>query len=215
MKDQKTWSGTVASAYDRGSAGYAQSWTTPHPWMEECRYRFAGLVSPGKTLIDIGCGPGHDSAYWAAKGLRTLGIDISAKTIEGARRLYPALEFEVMDALELEKFYRYFDVAWMAYSLLHISRETAPAVIAAVHSRLHKNGLFFIETPILESTQESLRPIAGLKDENGREIEVPYTAWSIDDLTALLKASFTIEWTKTYAPLPARPKSWSAILRPV
>jgi SAM-dependent methyltransferase len=205
----------VAAAYDRGAPTYAQSWSAPHPWMAESREKFGGLVSAGMILLDVGCGPGHDSAYWTGKGLRTLGIDVSPKTIDVARRLYPNLEFQVADVLKLKKLDRKFDAVWMSYSLLHIARESTADVIRSIHAALQNHAIFFVETSVMDSTQVSIRPIAGLKDEDGREIEVPCTAWSVDDLLALLSGSFVVEWSKTYAPLPGRPKVWSAILRPI
>lgn len=210
---QKDQSRIVAAAYDRGAPTYAQSWSAPHPWMDESREKFGDLVSAGMTLLDVGCGPGHDSAFWTEKGLRTLGIDVSRKTIGIAHRLYPALEFQVMDVLQLGKLDRKFDAVWMAYSLLHIAKDSARDVLRAVRSCLRTGGIFFVETSIMDSTQEGFRPIAGLNDESGREIEVPYTAWSVGDLLALLKPLFAVEWSKVYAPLPGRPKIWSAILR--
>lgn len=165
------------------------------------------------TLLDVGCGPGHDSAYWTGKGLTTLGIDISSKTIDLARGLYPALEFQVMDALELSGLHRTLDAVWMAYSLLHIAKSSALEIFRAIRSVLDPGGLLFIETSIADHTEEAIRPIAGLKDASGQDINVPYTAWSIADLTAVLQTSFTAEWSKTYCPLAGRPDVWSAILR--
>ena len=210
---KKNQSKIVAAAYDRGAPTYAQSWAGPHPWMAESREQFGNRVSAGMTLLDVGCGPGHDSAYWTKKGLRTLGIDVSPKTIGVARGLYPMLEFQVLDVLHLKKSGRKFDAVWMAYSLLHIARDSATDVIKSVSFSLRDGGIFFVETTVMDSTQEGVRPIAGLKDEAGQEIEVPYTAWSIDDLTTLLGSCFSVEWSKVYVPLPGRPKIWSAVLR--
>ena len=183
--------------------------------MAESREKFGGLLAPGMTLLDLGCGPGHDSAYWTGKGLRTLGIDISPKTIDGARLLYPALDFQIMDMLQLGKLDRKFDAVWMAYSLLHVAKESAADVLRSVRSCLHSRGVLFIETPIMDSTWEGVRPIAGLLDESGREIEVPYTAWSVDELTVLCGDIFAVEWSKSEDSLPGRPKGWSAILRAI
>ena len=182
--------------------------------MDEVRKEFGSRVSAGMTLLDIGCGPGHDSAFWTKKGLKTVGIDVSQKTVAVAQGRYPALEFQVLDLMDLGKLHAKFDAAWMAYSLLHITRSSAADALRAVRSSMKANGIFFVETPIMDLTNEEVRPIAGLKDEAGREIKVPYTAWAVDDLTALLSSSFVVEWSKVYDPLPGRPRSWSAILRP-
>lgn len=213
MQPKRGQSTTVASAYDSGSAAYLQAWRQPHPWMEEARRQFASRVSPGMTLLDVGCGPGHDSRFWADKGLKTLGIDVSPKTIAGARALYKGLSFEVLDVLDLPTLGRTFDAVWMAYSLLHIAAADAPKALAVIAGALKPGGPLFIETPTAEKSAETVRPIAGLKDEAGREIEVPYTLWSESDLLKMLAGDFKLEWGQTASPLPGRPNSWSGILR--
>lgn len=203
----------VAGAYDQGASTYVENWSGVHPWMSDARNEFERRISAGMTLLDIGCGPGHDSWYWSEKGMKTLGIDISSRTIAVAQRLYPKLAFRIFDVLELEKIGAKFDAIWMAYSLLHIAKADAPSTVQAVRYCLKPNGLFFVETSISESTSESIRPIAGLKDGNGQEIEVPYTAWSEKDLGAMLDPDFKLEWSKVYSVLPGRPKVWSGIMR--
>ena len=42
----------------------------------------ATLVEPGKTLVDLGCGNGRDSLYFAQQGLQVVGIDLSPTAIE-------------------------------------------------------------------------------------------------------------------------------------
>lgn len=203
----------VADGYDRGAASYAEAWKQPHPWMAESREQFGKRVRSGMSLLDVGCGPGHDSAYWTGKGLTTLGIDISSKMIDLARGLYAALEFQVIDVIELSELHRTFDAVWMAYSLLHITKNSALDLVRAIRCVLEPEGLLFVETSITNQTEEAIRPIAGLKEATGQDINVPYTTWSIADLTAVLQTSFTVEWSKTYCPLPGRPDTWSAILR--
>lgn len=211
--EERAQSRAVAAAYDRGAAGYVQSWKEPHPWMAEARAEFGARVSSGMTLLDVGCGPGHDSNYWSEKGLKTLGIDLSQKTIDIAKSNYPKLNFQVMDILDLGVLKQKFDSIWMAYSLLHITKAAAADVIDLVRGHLKPNGVFFVETSIAEQTEEAPRPIKGLNDESGREIEVPYTIWSGEELEHLLSAAFLVEWSKRYDPLKGRTQIWSAVMR--
>lgn len=51
----------------------------------ECFYSVMGNLK-GKRILDIGCGSGDTSLVLAAHGARVLGIDISPKAIESARR---------------------------------------------------------------------------------------------------------------------------------
>jgi len=59
---------------------------------------FARRVGAGGRVCDAGCGPcGHVSALLADLGLDVLGIDLSPRCIELAKREQPGCRFEVMD----------------------------------------------------------------------------------------------------------------------
>src|SRR5437868_5307298 len=53
---------------------------------------------PGERILDLGCGTGHLTAQIAEAGAEVIGIDAAAAMIEEARRAYPSLRFEIMDA---------------------------------------------------------------------------------------------------------------------
>ncbi|HXG92495.1 MAG TPA: methyltransferase domain-containing protein [Blastocatellia bacterium] len=52
----------------------------------------------GEQILDIGCGTGHLTAEIARRGARVVGIDISPAMLEQARKSYPDLQFELMNA---------------------------------------------------------------------------------------------------------------------
>lgn len=45
------------------------------------------LVAPGARVLDLGCGEGRDSVYFAACGCDVTGVDVSAAGLAKARRL--------------------------------------------------------------------------------------------------------------------------------
>jgi len=66
----------------------------------------------GKRLLDVGCGTGHWSAYFARRGFEVTGIDISEQMIEVARgKNISGSRFEVADAENLPFADNQFDVA--------------------------------------------------------------------------------------------------------
>lgn len=56
-------------------------------------------VRLGLRLLDLACGPGHTTAAAQAAGAAALGIDLSPKMVDAARRRFPDARFQVGDAL--------------------------------------------------------------------------------------------------------------------
>jgi trans-aconitate methyltransferase len=68
--------------------------------------RAKGLVEllapkPSERILDLGCGTGALTAEIATRGAEVLGVDRSEEMITQARRKFPALQFEMLDAREL------------------------------------------------------------------------------------------------------------------
>src|SRR5438874_512344 len=68
--------------------------------------RAKGLVEllapkPSERILDLGCGTGALTAEIATRGAEVLGVDRSEEMITQAKRKFPELRFEVMDAREL------------------------------------------------------------------------------------------------------------------
>ena len=51
-----------------------------------------------QSAIDIGCGLGHFSHFLTSLGLRVVGVDAREENVLEARRRYPGIEFQVLDA---------------------------------------------------------------------------------------------------------------------
>ncbi|WP_342479050.1 class I SAM-dependent methyltransferase [Paenibacillus sp. FSL H7-0350] len=104
----------------------------------------------GTRTLDIGCGPGRHSLELARRGIRTVGVDISAEFIrhanrEAARDKLPAT-FLVADAREL-MFDREFDGAICLYEGafgLAGSEENHRKVLRGVQRALKPGSLFVL-----------------------------------------------------------------------
>src|SRR5215510_10032146 len=64
-----------------------------------------GLLPPGGRVLDLGCGEGRDSVFFASRGFEVTGLDVSVAGIAKARRL--AAEYQV-------------EVRWLARSMLEV-----------------------------------------------------------------------------------------------
>ncbi|MFC9427374.1 class I SAM-dependent methyltransferase [Streptomyces sp. NPDC056987] len=103
---------------------------------------FAGLVraAGGRPVADVGCGPGHVTAYLHSLGADAFGVELSPGMVGVARRAHPELRFDIgtMTALESADGALGGVVAW--YSIIHLPREVLPAVFDEFHRVLAPGG---------------------------------------------------------------------------
>ena len=82
----------------------AAEYDAKHAFVYEKARGLVELLGPkaGERILDLGCGTGVLTAEIAARGAEVLGVDCSEEMIAQARRKFPSLRFEVMDARELQ-----------------------------------------------------------------------------------------------------------------
>ncbi|MGH7317593.1 MAG: class I SAM-dependent methyltransferase, partial [Candidatus Rokuibacteriota bacterium] len=76
-----TWS-PWAREYARNPERYVFG-TAPSDWAVD----IARLVRPGDSVLDLGCGEGRDSVFFAELGAEVTGVDLSVDGLHKARRL--------------------------------------------------------------------------------------------------------------------------------
>jgi SAM-dependent methyltransferase len=111
---------------------------------------FSLLPPPPARLLDLGCGLGWTSRFFARRGYAVTGVDIAPDMIQGAERLRLAegitsnLRFEVMD-YESCPFVETFDAAVFFDSLHHSEDEVL--ALKAVHRALAPGGICLTSEP--------------------------------------------------------------------
>ena len=99
-----------------------------------------GVLKPGDAL-DLGCGTGrHATSALATAGFRVTGIDVSARSIEVARRELPALRFLVGDMATATFPAGSFDLVTAFYSIIHLPREEHGELLRRVAGWLRPGG---------------------------------------------------------------------------
>jgi SAM-dependent methyltransferase len=81
----------------------------------------AAEVGKGKSLLDLGCGPGYVSAAAAERGAIPIGLDFSSEMVAIAGQKFPELEFREGDAQNLSFADSSFDRVLASFSLLHLA----------------------------------------------------------------------------------------------
>src|SRR5262245_715403 len=79
---------TTSATYDQIAADYAsQAWRADA--LAEARRRFVAPLAQGARVLDVGCGPAHDTARLRELGLRAVGFDRSRGMLAQARNPHP------------------------------------------------------------------------------------------------------------------------------
>ncbi len=101
---------------------------------------FVSLLPANSRILDLGCGPGHESMRIAQTGADVVGVDFSEECIRIARARCPQCRFEVMDFRDLDQRYGRFDGVFASGSLPHLAPEDFGTVLKNIRSILTGNG---------------------------------------------------------------------------
>ena len=96
----------------------------------------------GTRLLDVATGPGALAAEAAKRGARPVGIDLSPKMVELARRTHPAIDFREADVEHLPFADDTFDAVVCAFGLGHFPRPQV-AVAECVRTLLPEGRIAF------------------------------------------------------------------------
>ncbi|UCC63418.1 MAG: class I SAM-dependent methyltransferase [Anaerolineae bacterium] len=124
---------------------------------------FVSLLPQKPRILDLGCGPGHESLRLASTGAQVVGIDFSSESIRIARERAPHCQFAVMDFRQLDGRFGKFDGVFASGSLIHISPEEMPDVLKKVAQILRENGYLLAIVQDGEGTRERWPVVAGKK----------------------------------------------------
>ena len=103
------------------------------------------LLRPGSIILDIGCGAGKPiDKFFIDRGHKVIGIDVSEKQIELAKRNVPQARYVVKDISNLRKGEYQVDAVVSFYTIFHIPRETHEKLFEKINSFLPKGGLVLV-----------------------------------------------------------------------
>lgn len=112
-----------------------------------------GVVGPGTRVLDLGCGPGRYAELLASAGCRVTGVDLSARSIDYARRraveLGLDIDYRVQDFQTLDDVAA-FDVALQVYGEVStFSDDARDRLLATIRRALVVDGVlvFDLSTP--------------------------------------------------------------------
>jgi len=135
------------TSYDAVAPEYAERFKDEmddKPFDRDCLDRLAREVGDLGPICDLGCGPGQIARYLHRQGVKTLGVDLSAKMVDEARRLNPEIHFHQGNMLSLPDA----DNSWGGiaafYCIIHIPREQVVDALREVKRVLKPGGVLLV-----------------------------------------------------------------------
>lgn len=155
------------------------------------------LTSPQRRCADLGCGPGHASAYLARAGLDVIGLDLSVPMITIAQRSctdpdLPGLAFAVGSLSALPLADGCLDGALVRFSIIHTPPEQVPHQVAEVARVLRT---FAAAVVSFQATDDPDTPVVGFDHR-----VAPAYRWHPDRMAALLAAAGLAEVDRLIVP---------------
>lgn len=182
----------VAGEYARRIAGELEHKPFDRALLDEIAERTRGQG----RVVDVGCGPGHVTAYLHARGVDVEGVDLSPVMIEEARERFPGVAFRVGDVTALEAE----DGAWGAavafYSLIHLPRGDLPVALRELRRVLRPDGRLVIAFHVGEEVRH-------FDELWGAPVDLDFVFFTVGQMRRELEAAgFAIERCTTREPYP-------------
>jgi len=155
-------------------------------------------VGRGETRVwDVGCGPGHVTAFLAGLGLRAAGVDLSGEMTGQAAKRHPDLTFSTGSMTALPAADASWDGLVSFYSLIHmIDDADLRAALAEFRRVLAGGGLLLLAVHAGEETRH-------LAEWFGAEVDVSFRFFDPAWLSAELeRAGFAVESLTRRQPYP-------------
>lgn len=130
---------------------------------------YLALLSPGASILELGCGGGDDTAHMLERGFNVAPTDGSPEiAAEAQKRLGISVSVLQFQDITAENAY---DGVWASACLLHVPRTALPDIISHVHRALRPDGQFFAS--FKSGTTEG-------RDRFGRYFNYPSPEWLHD-----------------------------------
>ena len=133
--DQKT-----LDFYNSQSSEYS-SWSSKHR-KEELLIKFVEMLPKKSKILDLGCGAGHDSFYFASKEFSVTALDVSKNILETIPK-HPNIKTINSDFVSFKNTMKFTGI-WSSFSLQHIKKKYLLNTLKFLGKCLIKKGIFYI-----------------------------------------------------------------------
>jgi uncharacterized protein YceH (UPF0502 family) len=138
----------VRASYSAVATAYADTLTGELDGLPFERWLLDRVAAHAGTdpVVEVGCGPGHVTAYLAEAGADAMGLDLTPEMVAQARKRYPDGVYEVGDLRTLMRPVN--GSGWAAvlgwYSLIHLAASELPGALEALTRPMRPDGLLVL-----------------------------------------------------------------------
>ncbi|RVU81280.1 class I SAM-dependent methyltransferase [Leucothrix sargassi] len=124
-----------------------------HPFLE---YLPKTQLSNQQKILDVGCGSGRDSVFFANKGFEVVAIDGSKSLIELAQQTDTRIDWQCLRFHEIAKqsWQNQFTGIWACASLLHVSFDDLTKLLNDLIRCLKSDGILYASFKYGDSERE-------------------------------------------------------------
>jgi ubiquinone/menaquinone biosynthesis C-methylase UbiE len=110
--------------------------------------RFVSLLPPAGLVLDVGCGPGGDTAVLQSHQLNAIGLDFSHEMMRVGRDDYGSRAPFVQADMRRLPFAGQINGLWVCASLLHLERADVLPTLQEFHRVLKPGGILYLSVKL-------------------------------------------------------------------
>jgi ubiquinone/menaquinone biosynthesis C-methylase UbiE len=168
-------------SYEQIALTYAQISANMSETLLTFAQKFLGLLEPEAHILDVGCGPGRDMAWFESHNINVTGVDYTQAMLEIARsNVRGSLVQADMRWMPFES--QSVDGIWCNASLLHLPKTDSPAALLEFKRILKPAGILFLAVQEGEGEHLETREVYG---ENQRF----FARYSMPEITRMLETA--------------------------
>jgi len=138
--------GRTLAHYNRSAVAFREG-TWDHDVTQNYQALIDALEGDGPhSVLDLGCGPGRDLAYFKSQGLEAVGLDGAPEFVEMAR-VETGCDVWHQNFLGLDLPQNRFDGLFANATLFHIPGLELPRVLCELYATLKPGGVLFSSNP--------------------------------------------------------------------
>jgi ubiquinone/menaquinone biosynthesis C-methylase UbiE len=167
------------ATYEQIAPTYAQVSAVMGENLTAFAEKFIHLLEPDAQILDVGCGPGRDMAWFESRNMHVTGVDYTQAMLEIARaKVHGSLVKADMRQMPFEA--GSIDGIWCSASLLHLPKTDSPAALLEFKRVLKPDGILFLA--VQEGEHLETREVYG-------ENQHLFARYSMPEMTKMLEVA--------------------------